>query len=224
MATVDVMRQKFHDDLDDLVLRLGELISVVGQAMRRATVALLDANGELADSVVVDDVEIAARQHDVDELALGILARQQPVATDLRTVVACLRMSVDLRRMGKLAVHIAEITRRRLPGATVPTGLVAVVLAMADVAERLVGAAGRAVEARDGTAAAELEHQDDEVDLLQEQLYGLLFTQPQVLDTENVADIALIGRYYERFADHAVSLARDVAYLAGTRPLDAAAR
>lgn len=216
------MRQRFHEDLDRLVSRLTELVSVVGQSMRRATVALLGADGPLAVAVLIDDADIAERHRELDDLAVDILARQQPVATDLRTVVACLRMSVDLRRMGKLAVHVAEIARRHAPDVAVPAEVRPALLAMADIAEHLVGAAGRALVNRDAAAAAGLDREDDELDLLQQQLYGNLFVEPRRLDTDTVVEIALLGRYYERFADHAVTLARDVAYVAGRRALDAA--
>jgi phosphate transport system protein len=216
------MRERFHDELQMLLDRLNNLVSLVGRATRHGNAALLDADGDLAAAVIRGDETIARGQSDVDAVALDILARQQPVATDLRTVVACLRMSVELRRMGKLAMHIAEIARAHLPGPAVPEDLLPVVRAMADRAQQVLAGAARAIATRDDTAAAVLERADDDIDRLQEKLYHAVFAEPRSRAAEDIVDLALIGRYYERFADHAVALAREVAYLAGTRPLDAA--
>ncbi|MPZ81781.1 MAG: hypothetical protein GEV28_15800 [Actinophytocola sp.] len=162
------MREKFHEELDQLATRLGDLASLVADAMRRAMTALLDVDARLAD--VVGDGAVAALQSEVDAIAVDILARQQPVATDLRTVVACLRMSVDLRRMGKLAVHVAEIASAHQPDCAVPAELRPAVQAMVDHAQRIVAAAGRAVMTRDGTAVTGLEREDAELGRLQKEL------------------------------------------------------
>jgi phosphate transport system protein len=216
------MRKIFDEELQTLLARMNDLVSLVDGAMRDANSALLEADGGLADTVIAADRGIVQGQAVVDALALEILARQQPVATDLRTVVACLRMSVDLRRMGKLSAHIAEITRAHLPGHAVPETLLPVVRAMADRAQQILAGAARAIANRDATAATELERADDDMDRLQEELYHAMFAEPRSSAVEDVVDITLIGRYYERCADHAVALARDVAYLSGTRPLDTA--
>lgn len=213
------MREKFHNELAQLVDGLGELLSLAENAMRQATVALLDADERAAGLVIDGDGVVAARQADLDAVAVDLLARQQPVATDLRTIIACLRMSVDVRRMGKLAVHVAEIARAH-PAGAVPAALRPVVTAMAECAQRIVAAAGRAIVTRDAAAAVELDHADDELDRLYEQLYRTLFHQP--LGVEEAVDAALVGRYYERYADHAVSLARRLAYVAGLNTLDTA--
>jgi phosphate transport system protein len=217
------MRKMFHEELHTLLDRLNGLVSLVDDAMRDANAALIEGDGSLAVAVIAGDEAIARGQADVDAVALDILARQQPVATDLRTVVACLRMSVDLRRMGRLATHVAEIARAHLPGRAVPEDIVPAVRAMADRAQRLLAGAARAIASRDATAAAELERADEDMDRLQEELYHAVFTEPRSWAPRDVVDIALIGRYYERCADHAVALARNVAFLSGTRPLDTAA-
>jgi phosphate transport system protein len=163
---------------------------------------------------------VKAQQAAVDQIALSLLAREQPVAGDLRTVVACLRMSVDLRRMGKLAVHIAEIALERDPATAVPAPLWETVRAMSDRALALVTEAGRAVAARDGAAAVLLDHDDDRVDLLQQDLYRTLLAGTPGLAADVAVELALLGRYYERYADHAVALGRAVTYLDGKDVLD----
>lgn len=225
VATVTLvhMRKMFDEELRTLLDRMNDLVSLVDGAMRDANSALLEADAGLADAVIAGDKGIAEGQADVDAVALEILARQQPVATDLRTVVACLRMSVDLRRMGKLSAHIAEIARAHLPGRAVSGELLPMVHAMADCAQRILDAAALAIASRDAAAATELERADDDMDRLQAELYHAVFSFPRSLAPRDVVDIALLGRYYERCADHAVALARDVAYLSGTLPLDTAA-
>ncbi len=216
-----IMRKLFHERLDQLAAGLDDMVALVEKAMRNATTALFSADRTLAESVLQGHEDLKARQAAVDELALDLLARQQPVAGDLRAIVACLRMSVDLRRMGKLAAHIAEIARDRDPESPVPAALSDAVHAMGERALALVAEAAHAVSTRDAGAATRLDHEDDQVDRLQEDLYRRLLAGTPGLDGEVVVDLALLGRYYERIADHAVDLGRDVGYLAGRNALDA---
>jgi phosphate transport system protein len=215
------MRKLFHERLDQLAARLDDMVVLVENAMRDATTALFTADPALAESVLDGHEELKAQQAAVDELALDLLARQQPVAGDLRAIVACLRMSVDLRRMGKLAAHIAEIARDRDPDPPVPAPLWEAVRAMSERALALFAEAAHAVSTRDAGAATRLDHEDDQVDRLQQDLYGRLLAKTPGLDAEMVVDLALIGRYYERFADHAVDLGRGIGYLTGRNALDA---
>lgn len=215
------MRKQFHERLDQLATRLDDMVVLVENAMRDATTALFTGDHGVARSVLDGHDELKAQQAAVDEIALDLLAREQPVAGDLRAIVACLRMSVDLRRMGKLAAHIAEIARDREPNPPVPAPLWEAVRAMSDRALALVAEAARAVSRRDVAAAARLDHDDDQVDRLQQDLYRRLLAGTPGLRPEIVVDLALIGRYYERFADHAVDLGRGIGYLTGRNTLDA---
>ena len=192
----------------------------VDTAMRDATKALLDADAGLAESVLGGDAELERQQSALDGLALDLLAREQPVATELRTIVACLRMSVDLRRMGKLAVHVAEVARAHCPGSAVPGVLWSTVRAMSEQALGMVGEAGEVLTAKDSGAVSRLEHDDDRVDRLQEELHRVLFADTWDHPVEVAVELALIGRYYERYADHAVELGRRLAYLTGLMDLD----
>ncbi len=216
------MRTRFHEKLDDLAGRVNELVSVVDSAMRDASAALLRADSRLADAVIDAEGAIATRQCDMDEVALDLLAREQPVATDLRTIVACLRISVDLRRMGKLATHIAEIARAHAPDGAVPDELRPTVTEMADRVHRITAAAARVVATRDAAAVTGLEQADEELDVLQERLHHQLFGLPGPQDLRRAMDMTLVGRYLERYADHAVAIARRIAYVAGTSTLDVA--
>jgi len=214
------MRETFHKGLDRLIDQLVELTRLVDTAMSRATTALLDADLALAEGVIAADKAVDALRKELDGQALELIACQQPVATDLRTIIASLRMSADLERMGDLARHIAELAQRRYPRFAVPPELRSTVLQMGQVAQRIVAKAGSVVAAGDAQAALELEEDDDEMDLLQRTLYERLLHGSWTDGIEAAVDLTLAGRYYERFADHAVSVARRVAFVAGKDSLD----
>jgi phosphate transport system protein len=207
------MRDAFHEDLDKISDQLVEMTRMAGSAMSRATRALLDADVQLAEQVIEADTQIDAMRQDLDGLSVDLLARQQPVATDLRMVVTAMRMSTDLERMGDLARHVAKVARRRYPDSAVPPDIQATILQMGQVAERIVAKAGSVIAAKDVEAAKSLEHDDDAMDDLHRELFSRLIDGSWEHGTEAAVDITLIGRYYERFADHAVSVAHRVIYL-----------
>ncbi|HVE64215.1 MAG TPA: phosphate signaling complex protein PhoU [Mycobacteriales bacterium] len=207
------MRDAYHEDLDAITQRLVELTSLTGSAMGRATTALLDADLAIAEAVIAGDVVIDAVYHDTEELAFTLLARQQPVAGDLRILVTSLRMVADLERSGDLALHVAKIARRRYPNSAVPQQLRSTILEMGQVAQLIMSKAGDCIANRDVALAAELETDDDAMDELHRTLFTALLDDEWTDSVECAVDITLAGRYYERFADHAVSLARRVVYL-----------
>ncbi len=166
------MRSAFHDDLDHLSDQLVEMTRLAGSGMARATTALLDADLAVAESVIAADEQVDRIQRELDELALDLLARQQPVATDLRTIVTAMRMSADLERMGDLARHVAKVARRRYPESAVPPALRATVLQMGQVAERIVAKAGSVIASKDVAQAVQLEQDDDEMDRLHRELFA----------------------------------------------------
>jgi phosphate transport system protein len=214
------MRETFHKELDRLVDQLVEMTRLVDTAMSRATTALLDADLALAEGVIAADQAVDALRQELDDHAFELIARQQPVATDLRTLIASLRMSADLERMGRLARHIAELAQLRYPRCPVPPELRSTVLQMGQVAQRIVAKAGSVIASRDVQVALELEQDDDEMDLLQRTLYERLLDGSCTDGIEAAVDLTLAGRYYERYADHAVSVAHRVAFVAGKESLD----
>lgn len=117
------MRKAYHKELAALGACLREMAHLVGSAIGRATTALLDADLPLAESVISADCKVDDLQRDLEERAIALLARRQPVATELRTVVTSLRMSADLERCGDLAAHVATLARLLFPGHTVPDDL-----------------------------------------------------------------------------------------------------
>jgi len=213
------MRNTYHDELDAISTSLVEMTNLVGSAMSRATTALLDADLKLAESVIANDEAVDALYRDTEARAFDLLARQQPVASDLRVLVTSLRMVADLERMGDNAVHVAKIARRRYPSSAVPATLRSTVLEMGHAAEEIVAKAGSVIAGRDIQMAAELEKDDDVMDELHRQLFRAILDDRWAEGVEPAIDITLAGRYYERFADHAVSVARRVIYLVtGERP------
>ena len=207
------MRDTYHDELDAISRSLVEMANLVGSAMSRATTALLDGDLQLAEQVITADDTIDALYRSTEEKAFDLLARQQPVASDLRVLVTSLRMVADLERMGDLAVHVAKVARLRYPECAVPDELRENVARMGVVAEEMVQAAGDILARRDLDEALELERQDEEMDLLRRSQFRVLLNDDWTHGVESAVDVALLGRYYERIADHAVSLARRVVYL-----------
>ena len=207
------MRDAFHDDLDSINQTLVDMSTLVSGAMGRATTALLTANLELAEEVIADDDRIDAIQHELDNKTLDVMARQQPVASDLRNLVTSLRMSADFERMGDFAHHIARIARMRYPNTAVPAELAPTVQAMGDVAQALINKVTGLLQSRDINVALEVERDDDEMDKLHRKLFEVLLDDNWKHGIEPAIDMTLLGRYYERCADHAVSVSRRVYFL-----------
>ena len=207
------MRNSFHEDLEKISDQLVEMTRLAGSAMSRATTALLDADLNLAESVIAADEQIDALRRDLDDHSIDLLARQQPVATDLRMVVTAMRMSADLERMGDLARHVAKVARLRYPSSAIPPVMRSTVLEMGQVAERIVAKAGSVIAGKDIDSALALERDDDEMDRLHRDIFNMLMDDKWTYGTEAAVDATLVSCYYERFADHAVSVARRVVYL-----------
>jgi len=207
------MRDQYYEQLDQIVDELVHLTGTVRRAVADATTALLQADGQVAEAVIDGDKVIDEATETIEERALLLLATQQPVATDLRQLVATLRMLSDLQRMGALSVHVAKVARRRMPDTAVPETLRPTISSMALVADQMIDSASRIVANRDVPAAFQLEEEDDEMDRLRKELFRILLNDEWEHGIEPAVDLALLGRYYERIGDHAVSMARRVVYL-----------
>lgn len=207
------MRDQYYDHLDTIVADLVSMTRTVGAAVERATSALLDADADAAESVIAGDRDVDQARESIEERSLELLATQQPVAGDLRMLVATLRMVADLERMGDLAVHVAKIARMRMPDPAVPPALRPTMANMAETAERMIEETVRIVASRDVDAARALEAEDEEMDRLRRSMFRILLDDEWEYGVEPAIDLALLGRYYERIADHAVSMARRVVYL-----------
>ncbi|MEU1564080.1 phosphate signaling complex protein PhoU [Streptomyces mirabilis] len=207
------MREAYHEELDAISEGLVEMANLVGSAIGLATTALLDADLQLAESVISADAKVDDLQRDLENRAIAVLARQQPVATDLRRVVTSLRMSADLERSGDLAQHVAKLARMRHPQRAVPRDLRRTVLEMGQLAQRLMAQAAEVIITQDVKAALQLEQDDDRMDELHRVIFQHLMDEKWQHGVETAVDVTLVGRYYERFADHAVSVAHRLIYL-----------
>ena len=207
------MRNAFHDELDGIGLTLLQMCGLVKVAMNDATSALLTVDLNSAEKVIAADDVIDEIQHELDARTINLMARQQPVASDLRTLVTSLRMSADLERMGDLAHHVAKQARMRYPNSAVPAELIPTITAMGLVADKIIDKLSSVMEHRDTVRALEIETDDDEMDKLHRDLISILLDDSWSHGIETAIDMTLLGRYYERFADHAVSISRRVYFL-----------
>jgi phosphate transport system protein len=207
------MRDSYHEQLAGMGDELIEMSRLAGSAVSKATSALLDADLAVAESVIAGDEALNALYKGIDESAVQLLARQQPVASDLRAILTGLRMSNDLERVGDYAVHVAKVAKRRHPSSVVPVALRPTMLEMGQAAARIVVKAGTVIATRDLTLAAQLLADDDTIDDLHASLLQTLLHRENDFGVEVTIDLALVGRYYERLADHATSISHAVTYL-----------
>jgi phosphate transport system protein len=207
------MRDIYHDELDDIGKTLVAMTQLVQDAMERATNALLDGDLAGAERVISEDPQIDALREELNERTFQIIARQQPVATDLRVLVSTMHLVADLERMGDLALHVAKVARMRFPETAVPSELRDVISQMGTVALSLVGKVGAVIEGRDVALAQAIEAEDDSMDALHRKLFTLLLSPNWSYGIESAIDMTLLGRYYERYADHAVAVARQVVFI-----------
>ena len=205
-----LIRSVFQDELDSVSQTLFDLSVMVSDSMARATKSVMTKDLKLAEEVITSDEKIDTVQHELDGRIIDIIARQQPVASDLRALVTALRMSADLERMGDLAHHVAKLVH---PGSAVPAELLALVEVIGETAEKIATKTGVVISTRDVTLAAQVEKDDDEMDELHRKLISRLVEPSWPHGVETAIDLTLLGRYYERYADHAVSVARRVIFL-----------
>jgi phosphate transport system protein len=212
------MRDEFRADLHIVSQLLVDMAEAVRAAMRDATKALLTADRAAAETVIARDAEVDMIYREVEERVCDLLARQAPVAIDLRTVVTALHVSADLERMGDLADHVAKTALRRHPAMAVPAELRPVFAEMAAIADRMAHKIAGVLSRPDAHLAGELDRDDDAMDDLHRGLFATLISEDWAHSVETGVDVALLGRFYERFADHAVNAGRQVVYLITGRP------
>jgi phosphate transport system protein len=207
------MREAFHDQLDSVFHELARMCRLVETAVGDATRSLLEGDAEVAERVISADSEVDALREKVEDTCFSLLSLQQPVAGDLRVVVSALRMVSELERMGDLSVHVAKIARLRVPDIAVPEVLRATMTRMGEVAEDMVGRVARIITDKDVEAAIELGRDDEVMDQLRRRSFTELLSDDWSQGVEAAVDVALLGRYYERIADHAVSVANRVVFV-----------
>jgi phosphate transport system protein len=208
------MRTVFHEQLDSLTETLSQMCGLAGMAMARATEALLQADLAIAETIIGDHERLARMQAEAEEAAFVMLALQAPVAADLRTVVGCMQNVADAERMGGLALHVAKIARRRHPATALPEEVNGYFAEMGRIAVNLGNSARDVVLSRDPVRAAQIGRDDIEMDQLHQQLFTLFKDREWAHGVAVAVDVTLLGRFYERFADHAVEIGRRVFFQA----------
>ena len=213
------MRDEFRAELQAVSQLLVEMAEGVRAALRQATRALLTADRQAAETVIEQDARIDALYRQVEERVCDVLARQAPVASDLRAMITALHVAADLERMGDLADHVAKTALRRHPSPAVPAELRPVFTDMAGIADRMAEKIAAVLARPDADLAAELDRDDDAMDELHKGLFGVLLGADWPYGVETAIDATLLGRFYERFADHAVNSAEHVVYLITGEPV-----
>ena len=208
------MREVFHQSLEDVQARLVEIAELVTIAIDKATRAFGSSDIALAEEVIEADSVIDDKAIALDELAIEILARQQPVARDLRIVVTALRVSASLERMGDIAEHIAQLTRMRFPERAIPKGLKSTFTRMGELDVEVARTLTELLRNEDLSLAELLRNSDDAIDELHISVFEKVLSDSWTGEPSATVDVTLASRYHERFADHAVSIAKKVQYLA----------
>lgn len=212
------MREVYHSELELISSELAEMCIKVGRAMSLATRSLMDADLELAEQLIADDAKVDALAHEIDERCYLIAAQQQPVATDLRIVMSGMRMSSSLERMGDLAKHVAKQTRLRYPKKVLPPEVQPIFAEMATVAEVIVTKTASVILTRDVHLTPDIKRHDEQMNRLHRDLFAIVLGESWDHGVEAAIDITLLSRFYERFADHAVTIARRVVHIVSGEP------
>ena len=207
------MRTNFVSEMQGTSDDLVAMADAVHDAIARAGKALLTSDHLLAQQVIADDVKIDQMQRALDERCVHIMAQQAPVATDLRTLVAALRMSATLERMGDLARHVAEVARGRYPDPALQPEVAPIFEKMVAAAVDAAGEVTKLLRSRDLELAEAIEHDDYILDNLHLQTFEVLISPEWKGSALETIDITLLGRFLERFGDHATSIARRIVFL-----------
>ncbi|KRD13387.1 PhoU family transcriptional regulator [Mycobacterium sp. Root265] len=216
------MRTAYQEQLSSLTVQLGEMCGLAGVAMERATQSLLQADLALAEQVITDHDRITEISVRAEEAAFMLLALQGPVAGDLRAIVSGIQIVADIDRMGALALHVAKIARRRHPQHALPEEVNGYFAEMGRVAVELSRSAQEVLDTLDPEKAARIREEDDAMDDLHRHLFSVLMDKDWKHGVTAAVDVTLLSRFYERFADHAVEVARRVIFTAtGSFPEDA---
>lgn len=207
------MRTAFHEALDHVVEQLVTMTGLVADMMGEATAALLSSDLERAENCVSADKAVNRLQESTDEQIIDLMTRQGPVATDMRSLVAAMRITTDIERMGDLAAHVAKVARRRYPDRAVPDSLVDVFAGLGSKSQTIAEKTGLLLASRDVDLADQIKRDDDDIDRLHRSMFLVVLDHSWPGTAEQAVDLALLGRYYERFGDHAVLIAGHVRYL-----------
>jgi phosphate transport system protein len=209
------IRKAFHEELEELIIEVVRLGALACGAIEAGTQALLDADLSAVERVIsADKDELDPLTHSIEQRACLLLARQQPMAVDLRTLVTILRVIHEIERVGDLMVKVAKSTRRLYPTQLDPK-VRGIIDRMRDQAREQLQAAVDALAQRDLGKSAALPDMDDVMDDLQRDLFQAIFSTVPTDEgrLQTAVNIALVGRHFERMADHAVNIAERVEFM-----------
>ena len=208
------MREVFQQELAEVQDRLAEIARLVAISIEKATRAFNKSDVTLAEEVIADDDKIDELTVQLDELAITILARQQPVARDLRIVVSALRISASLERMGDMSTHISQLARYRFPDKVIPKSLRPTFAEMGALDVKIANMLAELLTTEDMALAEAIRNEDDKVDALHLSVFDAVLGETWKGGAVDTVDVTLASRYHERFGDHAVAIAKKVQYLA----------
>ena len=209
-----MVREVFQRELAQLRANLSLMCALVGESMQRATQALLETDLHLSEQVISADDDVDRLSTRCEEQTFSLLALQAPVAKDLRMVVTAMRAAEKIERMGDLASHIAVIARLRYPEPAVPDALTAKFAEMGRLGVQACEQLGRAITAPTGSDWPALVAADDKIDRLHRDVLDAVSHADPPYPVRVGVDVALLTRYFERFADQAVSITRRLDYAA----------
>jgi phosphate transport system protein len=212
------MRETYQEQLDEVTADLVRMTELVADAMSRATRALLDCDRALAEQVIADDEQIDLLTSEVETDCYQVVALQAPVATDLRVVVAALRISASLERMGDLAAHVAKSARLTSPSPALPVSLRPAFRSMADLAQDVVSRVGTVITTQDISLVPDIARLDERMDQLHRELFAEVLSPDWDLGVEAAVNATLLSRFYERYADHSLTIAKRVIYVVTGEP------
>lgn len=208
------MRTVYHDQLSELNATLGEMCELSGTTMEHATQALLQADLDVAERLIEDRERMSELTSEAEAKAFKLLALQAPVAGELREVVSGFQIAADIDRMYELALHVAKLARMRHPEPALPEEVRGYFAEMGRLAVRLANGAHEVLGSLDPQAALALGAEDEAMDDLHRHLFSVLMDRDWPHGVAAAVDVTLLGRYYERFADHAVAVGRRVVFQA----------
>ena len=209
----EFMREVFQNQLSDVQSRLVEMAESVTTIMDKASKAFLSSDVALADEAIALAEANENRALALDEIVIRVLAKQSPVARDLRILVSALRISASLERMGALAGHIAAIARYRYPGTAVPDALRDTFSEMGRLDVELGRRVTTLLKNTDVNLAREIQAEDARVDELHRHIFSVVLADDWKENAMYTVDVTLASRYHERFADHVVDISTKVSYL-----------
>ncbi|MEK9810109.1 MAG: phosphate signaling complex protein PhoU [Candidatus Nanopelagicales bacterium] len=212
------MREAFSEQLDEVSNELVNMTRMVGSAMNRATQALLDADLQLAEDVIAADQAVDTLTSHVEDRCFDLIALQGPVASDLRVVIGALRIASSLERMGDLAEHVAKQARMRYPAVAIPTELRGTFAEMGGIAEAIVSQTGAVISTKDVGLATDIARLDQQMDHFHRELFRIVLSPSWSHGVESAVDVTLLSRFYERYADHAVSVTKRVVTIVTGEP------